>query len=504
MQPSLATPRPTSRPQSLNQVRNPRSIAMSKSLSALVLAAALATAATCLGDTTWTGAIDNDYHNPGNWNNGVPSKGTPNNNGYIGVATNNPVMITTNTHSVHAIYIAAGVGQQGSLTVDNVDFGSSSAYVAHLELGGSGGTGVFTQTGASARTYTDWNFIGRSNSGAVATMNILGGQITGSNWRVGGAGTGTLNLANATLTVRNVGSRGSDEVIVVGGGGFTADNGAGTFNIGDADHPGTVTFQRSTDGQGTSVMVRNSAAASGTLRGWGTITTVFGYATDGDPSSAFGGTLTNNGRVIADGYGLDRDLDLTNTPRGIRNTITNGAAETNGWYAQDGGRILLPAVDVAGGNSTVNLAEDPSAAQPSLVNSLQASFVNATAGTLQYRLLALDRADLPATPFPLLNPIGVWDLLGDNGLAFDSATLTFRYDQVAAGANESLLNLFHYTGGQWVLVPSTLDLANHRLTAVGVTSFSHFAIAEAILIPEPASLALLGLGGLLARRRRQR
>ena len=101
-------------------------------------------------------------------------------------------------------------------------------------------------------------------------------------------------------------------------------------------------------------------------------------------------------------------------------------------------------------------------------------------------------------PGGLISPIAVWDFAPAGGLVFDSAALTFRYDGVAAGIGEPKLRLFHYSGGQWLLVPSTLDMANDRLSAT-VSSFSYFAIDR---IPEPATLTILGLGALVLRRRR--
>lgn len=136
-----------------------------------------------------------------------------------------------------------------------------------------------------------------------------------------------------------------------------------------------------------------------------------------------------------------------------------------------------------------------------MVNSVRMDFVNISSGSdLSIFLLAADHADVPQTPSGW-EFIGVWqfDSLGD--LGFDSVDLTFRYDDAMSsslGLDEDDLTVFHYNGANWVDVTGTIDIGNNLIYANDISSFSHFAVGA---VPEPATLALVALGGLVLRRR---
>ena len=95
----------------------------------------------------------------------------------------------------------------------------------------------------------------------------------------------------------------------------------------------------------------------------------------------------------------------------------------------------------------------------------------------------------------------MWNI---DGSSFDfgngDADLTVRYDATLAaslGIAEADLKFYHQIDGLWVDVTTSVDTANHLITASGVDSFSNFAVGTEI-IPEPATLSLLGFGAVLA------
>ena len=351
----------------------------------------------------------------------------------------------------------------------------------HAGYGGSGPS-VWTQAGGTTTVNNEFR-VGE-NGGATGTYNLNGGTLTvnvngGTGYiGVGGGSTGVFNQAGGTVYV----GRHGQEFNV----GYS---GSGTWNLGNASVAGNVL---ETGTGSVNLRVRNQGTAEGTIQGWGT----WGMT----------GYTYMDGIVRANGYGTDRTLDFSSFAgsgnSSIRNNMNNNLGDAHGWYAVNHGKLLLPALAVSSGNTTLNWGEDQSDSTLDLINSMRLAFNTATAGSLSVSLLASDRTDVPGG---LVNPVGVWDLAGSGGLSFSSVDLTFRYDDILAGANESNLKLFHYVGGTWVTVPGSLDTANNWLTATGVSSFSEFAIAtgfQEIAVPEPSTILLLALGGALLRRRR--
>ena len=96
-----------------------------------------------------------------------------------------------------------------------------------------------------------------------------------------------------------------------------------------------------------------------------------------------------------------------------------------------------------------------------------------------------------------------WHLSFDGQLQSQSTIeLVFHYDPtlLAPGTDESQLTIYHFTGGQWVAESGQLVDVDRNTITVTTDSFSPFVLG---VIPEPATAALLGLGGLamLGRRR---
>lgn len=267
----------------------------------------------------------------------------------------------------------------------------------------------------------------------------------------------------------------------------------------------------------------NVTLSNGVLSGWGTINRT--------------GTLDVSGQVIADGGGVNRTLDLSSFQTvctSIENSSTDG---TNGWYASNHGRLVLP-LKAATTGSAVTWGGDPNEPVLNLVNSVRFLPDDSDDVPAQVSLLAIDRQDVPSLSGLGGLPIGLWQVdTADGGLA--SSMLWVRYDDVlvdSLGVSESAVQLWTYGNGNWQTVaPATfaLDTADHVVSGYG-SDFDYFAVAvpwsgnvpqmiamagneRAFLavespasgdaspasVPEPGGLVLLALGGSLLLRRRR-
>jgi hypothetical protein len=240
-----------------------------------------------------------------------------------------------------------------------------------------------------------------------------------------------------------------------------------------------------------SMVVRGDPAGAGTIEGWG--------GAIGD-----GGAMVNNGRVIADGRGVNRSLIFVGYGA-VTNTLDNPAnGGDSGWYARNGGRLVLPKMAVVPGTHTYTWGESPVDPTIDLVNSVRVTLREAqNPGRLDVSLLDKNRADVPALPTGHTF-IGVWSI--DLGLTRPSTIdLTVRYDDGLAaslGLDEAALKLWRYDGSQWLRINDATfshDLENNLISG-STTSLEFFAVSA----PEPSSvgLVLMSAVGLLRRRPR--
>jgi len=304
-----------------------------------------------------------------------------------------------------------------------------------------------------------------TEKGTEVTFNQTGGAVTTNSLYIGKANTtGIYNLTGGSVSGIAYGGN-----LTVG----TAGTVKAELNIGNAVSTGTIT------GSATASLWIGKNNAS--VNGWGTI------AMGGDAA----GRLFNDGTIKADGFGIDRTLDVSQFSVVLNSNDNTG---TNGYYAVNHGKLLLPDVAVAAGSGAYNWGEGATDTMIDLVNSLGVNFTNASAGYLDVALLASDRTDVAAYDGKTF--IGIWSFAQ---MTFDSADVTFRYDEALAaelGIDEASLKIFKLEGTEWVLLASTVDSVNNLITA-NVDDFSVFAVG----VPEPATIILLGLGFSLLRRK---
>jgi|GEM_PF-4201731 len=100
----------------------------------------------------------------------------------------------------------------------------------------------------------------------------------------------------------------------------------------------------------------------------------------------------------------------------------------------------------------------------------------------------------------------LWDL-HFNGSFTGTTRVTFHYDpSLLGGLAETSLQLYHFTGGQWVLLDNQVVDTVNDLISADTPSFSPFELGGPLSsVPEPTSLTLLGVGavGLTMRQRRR-
>ena len=262
------------------------------------------------------------------------------------------------------------------------------------------------------------------------------------------------------------------------------------FNLGDDLGTGEVAELDSLGPVGGSLVVRGDEGGTGTFRGSGVVT--------------MRGFLDHNGRIVADGYGHDRTLEF-NGFRYVGNSFDNPAAGGgNGWFAENGGKLVLPHLRVRRGTHAYTWGDDPTDPAIDLVNSVRVTIHDAVRdGPARISLLSTDRADVPALPAGH-NFIGVWQF-EDGGLPHGAVDLLVRYDDGLAerlGLDENNLKLWRFHDGEWLRINDDTFFRDIESNLIGGSAgdLEYFAVSA----PEPAAVALLLLGGgtLLLRRRR--
>lgn len=356
------------------------------------------------------------------------------------------------------LYFGHGNKASGTLTMK----GTAQAKNTGIKVGElSGGTGYVTIAESAVLTVNTGSidaYIGAvAGSTGFLVITNSGTFVNRRKCYIGyNGGTGTVDLAGGSLVMDNT----AHKYIYVGYNG-----GNGTINLrGGILQANATTWGALTVGGGAS-------ASEGTVRGYG-------------PVELYG-QLDNSGRIIADGFGTQTDLDLSRFGTGTSESVTNSYDNIagNGWFAVNKGRLLLPSIAVAAnaGSVSYNWGESVGDADPDLVNSVRLTLSNASAGSLSGALLAADRGDVPETVDGKKEFVGVWAFTAGT---FDAATLKIRYDDgaaQAAGIDESDLVCYKGDGSRWTPVDATVDSVAHTLTTTEpLTSLSLIAVGPPV------------------------
>lgn len=371
----------------------------------------------------------------------------------------------------------------GTNTAPAVQVDANTTLPSLVQVSSSnGGSAQYLLRGSGVLTCDNLLLV-EASSGGNAEFRQSGGSLQAASIVIG------QTVANNGAFTFSGGSLSADELVI-------GEAGTGLMTVRSENENDSIS--------GSRLVVRNQAGATGNLVGYGRLNF---------------STLVNNGSIVAHGEGQQRTLDLRSATQ-VLNTVDNdtAAGEPNGWYAFQGGKLMLRTI--AGQGNSWFWGEDRNDQDgiPDLVNSVRLDVTSSVNPIFDIALLANDRQDLP--PGTTGTILGLWDIqvsTDGQGPWVGLADLTFRYDDYAIFTNPDLvegdLRLYHYTGGQWVDVPGVLDLQKKLIHATGISSFSPFAVGFDIHIqgsgadvPEPATMVLLaaGLAGLGAKLRRSR
>lgn len=373
----------------------------------------------------------------------------------LNVGMSDAALLSLDGGALYATNVVIGYAAAGSGVVSN---NGGRMDVRWMNVGNSG-MGRLDNNGTVK--VGDSVVIGRKQA-ATGVFTISGGKTTVGNYLlVGHAGNGEL-FANAGFSTRYLvvgcssngvgvatlagsGATGSVSEACYVGGRHLSDEETGSGVL--ALKGGSLRFS-TTPYTLPNLFVRAQKNAAGQLRGWGTVMGAYSGATNV--------RMANDGTVVADGEGVERDLDLHEVVS-TTNRFENGTNGTNGWQAVNKGRLLYPRTWFNVASATRCLGDVSNKTAPEMVNSLCATFTGVTGAFGKYfrgGLYATDRGDIPGGLPSSQSLVAVWGLglyasLTDNTTAsFDTVSLTFRYDHTRVKETDTL-HLYRYENNVW-------------------------------------------------------
>ncbi|MFV0415100.1 MAG: hypothetical protein ACK5NG_01895, partial [Chthoniobacterales bacterium] len=286
---------------SASQIKN---AVFSKICSSLKLTAVLSGLvlpfATSAAQTTWTGAVDNNWHEAGNWNNGTPT-----------AASSNATFNMTGSTSVSLV---GASGNTARLVMENG--------TVNLDL--------------SSNTLTGTNLIFLTGNGD--TLSVKDGTMTGFTGLTAGVSTtdddNTMNLNNVTLNVGSgsitIGRQGS-------GNSFNVTNGATVSTTGSTSM-GTLASSGT-----NSITIQNATFNTGVLH-----IGAIDQANDNTVTAASGADLNVSGNLF-----IGRSAASGHTTSGNTMVVQSGAdVDHTGSVFQIGLNGTNSSLQVQGGNFT--------------------------------------------------------------------------------------------------------------------------------------------------------
>ncbi len=214
--------------------------------------------------------------------------------------------------------------------------------------------------------------------------------------------------------------------------------------------------------------------ANGSIRGWGTVAFIDprGAVTESTRTSGCG--MAHYGQIVADGEGVERDLDFSRLGVLCYDNTNPNTCGTNGWFAVNKGRLKLPRC-LPRKKTSHNCVGDYSAMSLTkayrLANSFTYTLVGASLNNYMFaELYAADRSDIPTG----LNGLGANRIVSVYRIGhfsdgpeadepthpetFTSATVRFRYPTDVLN-DVGLLCVYRHDGtanGRWRLVGKAL------------------------------------------------
>jgi hypothetical protein len=167
---------------------------------------------------------------------------------------------------------------------------------------------------------------------------------------------------------------------------------------------GKILFNSTAAAPSTSLTVGvNGDSAAGFVSGWGFVGFDNATAIMRDYQSldrtTWGG-LYLYGKIIADGMGMNRDLDFSCAGVCVKQNYGQNGCGTNGWYATNKGRLIMPRSLPRIAKSHATIGDYPTLPDPRLVNSFRYDFdkntMDTTGSYVFSELYAVDRSDIPS------------------------------------------------------------------------------------------------------------
>ena len=405
--------------------------------------------------------------------------------------------------SFKQLIIGSDTGSSGSYQLDN----GTIVGFSHLNVGVNG-VGTFVQNAGSLITNLTYLDVGWSGGGQ-GTYTMNGGDVyvdTAMSIASSASGSFTQNAGRVTMksgASLNIGSSGWTGSYTLEGGALTVGGmlsvgagigGTGTLDIGSS---AAVTcsgasgyFIIGNGGIGRCIMrggtlsvldyayayISASGTDQGTVQGWGSINV---------NRLCLPWTAAGTGLVIADGSGTDRTLAVNYSQL---QSLSPAPARTNGWYAQNHGKLLLSPIAVSGSG----IKYWGGATSPDLVNTVTLNLTGVTgSGAVTGALYALNHSAVPKYSPNNSKVVGIWGFDANN-FSFTNLTMTFRYDATNAvkqGIQESNLRVYQYDGDRWMWKSASgVNTELKTIVASNLTTLGFFAVAERIQLTTPGTI----------------
>jgi hypothetical protein len=429
--------------------------------------------------TSWQATVgpvySGTFSDPAHWTAGVPNNNDPVSSPYTTYFNNSGQTYTvtfTGAAATTSLYLYSGNGTfalggntftmgagTGTRVVNGTWAFSNGTVASQIAYTGIGGTSASVTLSGSTSHWTNTDsHIGYNSAGTISLSNGATGSTSGSlTFGDGTSGIGTLNLDNAQwtaagLTYLGYGGSGAGTVNVTNGGNFSP-------SILSLARQAANTGSMSISGQNSKTVVTNYVGIGGYTDGGST-------NTDGGTATldiADGGSLSGKGMVVFDGGSVtlaNGTISVGTSGAGTVNATRGGTFDIS--HRNDGtnigntinGNLTLGSTTA----TTVHLASDTDYAN------LDVSKTLTVAGTLN---VVLDGAYSPT-----------------NGKTFD----LFDWGQTG-----NLTSTFSNVDFSLAPLASGLSWDTTNLYTQGIIA----------VVPEPAALSLLAVGGLLALRRRR-